>query len=119
MRPRPNSSTPTLLLMVLRFLTPFFTSARIRFSGIPHSPNPPTMMVAPSLISATASSAFANTLLNDMVIFRTGDCTQRRGGVAKKKSGPKGCENRKGVGETGNKRQVFLILVPRLVVAAI
>src|ERR1017187_8072678 len=66
MRPRPNSSTPTLLLMVLRFLTPFFTSARMRFSGIPHSPNPPTMMVAPSLISATASSAFANTLFIDM-----------------------------------------------------
>src|ERR1019366_8645274 len=87
MRPRPNSSTPTLLLIVLRFLTPFFTSARIRFSGIPHSPKPPTMMVAPSLISATASSAFANTLFIDMVIFRTGDCTQQRGSVAKRKEG--------------------------------
>jgi hypothetical protein len=30
--------------MVVRFFDPFRTSARIRFSGIPHSPNPPIMM---------------------------------------------------------------------------
>src|SRR5437588_2827701 len=55
--PMPNPSTPALLLMVVRFLTPFFTKARIRFSGFPHSPKPPTMMLAPSGMSWTASSA--------------------------------------------------------------
>ena len=34
----PKPSTPTLLLMVVRFFTPLRTSARIRFSGMPHKP---------------------------------------------------------------------------------
>jgi hypothetical protein len=32
------------------------------FSGMPHSPKPPIMIVAPSGIAATASSALASTL---------------------------------------------------------
>src|SRR5260370_1402585 len=60
--PTPRPSTPALLLMVVRFLTPFWARARIRFSGFPHKPNPPTMMVAPSNTSWIASSALATTL---------------------------------------------------------
>src|ERR1700674_3757918 len=60
--PTPKPSTPALLLMVVRFLTPLWTRARIRFSGFPHKPNPPTMMVAPSNTSWIASSALATTL---------------------------------------------------------
>ena len=43
-RPLPTPSTPTLLLMVVRFFVPLRTSARMRFSGMPHSPKPPTMI---------------------------------------------------------------------------
>ncbi len=60
--PIPKPSTPTLLLMVVRFLTPLRARARIRFSGIPHKPNPPTIIVAPSNTSWIASSALATTL---------------------------------------------------------
>src|SRR5579872_5113315 len=48
--------------MVRRFFVPLRTSARIRFSGIPHKPNPPIMIVAPSNTSRIASSALATTL---------------------------------------------------------
>src|SRR5258705_6997022 len=58
----PKPSTPALLLMVVRFFVPLRASARIRFSGIPHRPKPPTMMVAPSNTSWIASSALATTL---------------------------------------------------------
>src|SRR5579875_899641 len=51
-----------LLLIVCKFFTLRRTRAAIRFSGMPHSPNPPSMMVAPSGMSRTASSAFATTL---------------------------------------------------------
>src|SRR5580704_2627425 len=61
-RPMPKPSTPTLLLIVVRFFTPLRTRARIRFSGMPQSPKPPTIMMAPSDISRTASSALATTL---------------------------------------------------------
>src|SRR5579862_1998270 len=60
--PMPKPSTPALLLIVVRFFTPLRTRARIRFSGMPHRPKPPTMMLAPSGISRTASSALATTL---------------------------------------------------------
>src|ERR1700740_1009911 len=49
--------------MQVRFLTPFFTKAAIRFSGIPHNPKPPTISVMPSLISAMAVSASFTVLL--------------------------------------------------------
>src|SRR5246127_2259542 len=48
--------------MVCRSFVPLRTSARIRFSGIPHNPKPPIMRGAPSNTSRTASSALATTL---------------------------------------------------------
>src|SRR6266446_5620044 len=72
--PMAYPSTLTLLLMVVRFFTPLRTSARIRFSGIPHRPNPPTMTVAPSKTSRMASSALATTLFIGEIVkqFTTG-----------------------------------------------
>src|SRR4051812_17204838 len=61
--PRPQSSTPALLETHVSCFTPRFTSALMRFSGIPQSPKPPTTSVAPSATSFTASSAEATTLL--------------------------------------------------------
>src|SRR5438270_4249037 len=60
--PRPKSSTPALLETVVRFLTPLRTRASIRSAGMPHNPNPPTMIMAPSFTSRMASSALATTL---------------------------------------------------------
>src|SRR5271170_6931941 len=60
--PMPKPSTPILLLIVCRLRTFFATSAAIRFSGIPDSPKPPSMMVAPSGMSATAASKPSSTL---------------------------------------------------------
>src|SRR5215831_21199420 len=48
--------------MSVRFFTPFFASAAMRFSGFPHRPNPPDITVAPSGMSATAASALPTTL---------------------------------------------------------
>src|SRR5688572_22433534 len=53
---------PALLLMIVRSFVPRRCSAAIRCSGMPHRPKPPIMMDAPSWITATASSADANTL---------------------------------------------------------
>ena len=58
----PKSSTPALLLITVRSFVPRACSAAIRFSGMPHRPKPPMRMVAPSGMSATASSALASTL---------------------------------------------------------
>jgi hypothetical protein len=55
-------STPQLFETTVRSVAPLRVSAPIRFSGIPQSPNPPTMSVAPSAMSRTASSAEAMTL---------------------------------------------------------
>jgi hypothetical protein len=55
--PRPNPSTPALLETAVSPPVPASFSAAIRFSGIPHSPKPPTSTVAPSLTSAMASAA--------------------------------------------------------------
>src|SRR5438552_13011236 len=60
--PTPKSSTPALLLITVRFFVPRACSAAISVSGMPQSPNPPIMMVAPSGIPATASDAPASTL---------------------------------------------------------
>src|ERR1700742_4178090 len=60
--PIPQPSTPTLLAIVCSPVTFRRTSAAIRFSGTPHIPKPPTMMLEPSAISATAASEFATTL---------------------------------------------------------
>src|SRR5204863_1717525 len=58
----PKSSTPALLEIQVRFFVPFLTNAFIQFSGIPHKPNPPNIITAPSSISCIAASAFATTL---------------------------------------------------------
>src|SRR5258708_11126171 len=59
--------------MVVRFLTPLWTRARIRFSGFPHKPNPPNMMVAPSSTSWIASSALATTLCIAREFYKKSD----------------------------------------------
>src|SRR5215469_1656131 len=64
----PNPSTPTLLLMVFRFLTPLRTSARMRFSGMPQRPKPPIIMVAPSGMSRIAWSELGITLFTDEIV---------------------------------------------------
>src|SRR5690606_1318444 len=61
--PKPKPSTPALLLMQVRFLTPESRSAAIRASGMPHRPKPPTAIIWPSSTTpASASSALAYTL---------------------------------------------------------
>src|SRR5881628_526333 len=68
---------PALLLMTVRSLMPRRWSAVIRFSGIPQRPKPPIMMVAPSGIWATASSALATTLFIDPFYFAAGPHPRR------------------------------------------
>ena len=58
----PKSSMPALLLMTVSPFVPRACSAAIRVSGIPQRPKPPIMMVAPSGMRDTASSALASTL---------------------------------------------------------
>src|SRR5262245_51317531 len=58
----PKSLVPALLLIMVRFFAPRSRSAPIRLSGIPHRPNPETMIEAPSGMSATAAAALATTL---------------------------------------------------------
>src|SRR6185503_6710638 len=65
----PKSSTPGLLLMTVRFLVPRACSALMRFSGRPHRPKPPHMIVAPSGIRATASAALLITLFMSVIIL--------------------------------------------------
>src|ERR1700677_4614332 len=60
--PRPKPSTPMLLEMVCSPFTPRRTRAAMEFSGMPHSPKPPSITVAPGGISATAVSAVGKTL---------------------------------------------------------
>src|SRR5262245_21677338 len=50
--------------MIVRFLVPLSRRAVMRFSGMPQSPNPPSMIVAPSCTSAIASRASRTTLFN-------------------------------------------------------
>src|SRR5438093_942297 len=54
--------------MTVRSLVPRCRSAVMRFSGMPHSPKPPIMIVAPSGMSAAASSALARTLFIDGIL---------------------------------------------------
>src|SRR5512133_2094649 len=60
--PRPRSVVPQLFETSVRSFTRFRCSAAMRFSGFPHRPNPETMIVAPSGMSATAASAEATSL---------------------------------------------------------
>ena len=56
--PMPKPSTPALLPTMVRSFTPLSRSAAMRFSGMPHSPNPPAAIVMLSL-SRPASAAVA------------------------------------------------------------
>src|SRR4030095_7228443 len=67
--PTPKSSTPGLLLMTVRLRVPRACSALMRFSGRPHRPKPPHMMVAPSGMRATASAALVITLFMSVIIL--------------------------------------------------
>ena len=60
--PSPQSSTPALLETASRSFVPASSTAAISTDGMPHSPNPPTEIVAPSGMSATASAADETTL---------------------------------------------------------
>src|SRR3984885_8565934 len=63
-KPMPKSSTPALFPTMVRSLTPLSTRAWIRFSGMPHRPNPPAAMVMPSFSRpCKADSASGWTLL--------------------------------------------------------
>ena len=53
---------PALLLMTVSPRVPCACSAASRFSGFPQTPKPPTIIVAPSGICATASCAERMTL---------------------------------------------------------
>jgi hypothetical protein len=55
--PKPQSSTPQLFDTTWSSCTPARRSSAISVDGMPQSPNPPTAMVAPSEMSATACSA--------------------------------------------------------------
>src|SRR5262245_57179218 len=77
--PTPKSSTPGLLLMTVRLRVPRACSALIRFSGRPHRPKPPHMMVAPSGMRATASAALAITLFMSVIILHQLGAPRRRG----------------------------------------
>src|SRR3954464_10399055 len=66
--PMPKSSTPALLLITVRPRVPRARSAAIRVSGMPHSPKPPIIIVAPSGMRATASSAPDSTLFTGGIL---------------------------------------------------
>ena len=70
--PRPQSSTPQLLLTMLRSLVPCASSASMSAMGLPESPNPPTASDAPSGMSATASAAEPHGLVDHMHSFAVG-----------------------------------------------
>src|SRR5437879_3198879 len=55
----PKSSTPALLLTMVRSFVPLRRTAAMRFSGMPQRPKPPIRMVAPSWIFSMAASAEA------------------------------------------------------------
>ena len=54
--PRPKPSTPQLLEITVRSLTPRRLISAIRFSGIPQRPKPPATTVMPLSMPAIASS---------------------------------------------------------------
>ncbi len=57
--PLPNPSEA-----IVRFLTPDYLTALIKFIGIPHSPNPPARRKSPSLIPLIASDGVLQILAN-------------------------------------------------------
>ena len=75
--PSPLSSMPQLFEMMVRSLVPLRRIAAIRFSGMPHSPKPPAIIVAPSKRSATASSALGDGLVHRAVNHNASPCVVR------------------------------------------
>src|SRR5947199_184644 len=63
--PIPKSSTPALLLTMVRSLVPLRRMAAMRFSGIPQRPKPPMRIVTPSV-------SFAMAALVEVVVRRRG-----------------------------------------------
>src|SRR5687767_14471946 len=69
--PSPKPSTPALLEMTVRPFAPESRSARMRFSGMPHRPNPPDITVMPSRVSpASADLASALSLSDGIGLLR-------------------------------------------------
>ena len=61
--PKPMPSTPALLEIAVKPVLPESRKARIKASGMPHKPKPPTAMVCPSLtISCKAALALSYNL---------------------------------------------------------
>ena len=67
-RPRPQSSTPQLLLTTSRSVTPASSRAAIRALGMPQRPNPPTASRAPSGMSATACGSAGDGLVHAILL---------------------------------------------------
>src|SRR5262245_2905712 len=65
----PTSPLPALLLTMLSSFAPWAISASISSSGTPEPPKPPTRIVAPSRMSASAAS-IEGTILSTMSIHR-------------------------------------------------
>src|SRR5215475_8565791 len=60
---RPVSPLPALLLTIVRSRAPCSITASTSAAGRPAPPKPPIMIVAPSLMPATAAAADSTTLL--------------------------------------------------------
>src|ERR1700687_4018313 len=58
----PAPSIPALFETMVRFFVPLRRTAAIKFSGMPHNPNPPIKIVAPSRSFSIARSALATRL---------------------------------------------------------
>ena len=67
---RPVSPLPALLQTTVRFPAPCAMTASTSAAGMPAVPNPPIMMVAPSLMPATAAAGDSTTLLttDDLIL---------------------------------------------------
>src|SRR5436853_1686736 len=77
--PIPKSSTPALLLTIVRSFAPLRRTAAMRFSGIPQSPKPPMSIVAPSRSFSIPTSAEAMRLsIPCSELFGAVYCIQRR-----------------------------------------
>src|ERR1041385_1967360 len=89
-KPMPNPSTPALLETIVRFFVPLRRTAAIKFSGIPHSPNPPIRMVMPSRRFSIAASTEATRLsisspgkrelcrCDTRPVYRRSECRRRK-----------------------------------------
>ena len=67
---RPVSPLPALLQTTVRSRAPCAISASTRTAGMPAVPNPPIMIVAPSLMPATAAAGDSTTLVttDDLIL---------------------------------------------------